>query len=181
MWFYSNVSEVDYVRTKTRAEELGKDLNKLPLTLILPDGREHKEPGKLVFFDRAVNVKTGTLRIRAEFPNPTELLRPGMFARARVEAGTREGIQIPERAIFELQGKSFVWVVDAGQKAQRRPIRPGEPNGSNIVILDGLKPGERIVVEGVAKVRDGQPVTVHAAGPEAAPKPAAAGESPTTR
>ena len=94
MWFYCNVSEDEYIRTKSRAAELGKDVGKLPLTLIIAGDLEHKEKGRIVFFDRAVNVKTGTMRLRAEFPNPTELLRPGMFARARVEAGTREGIHL---------------------------------------------------------------------------------------
>ena len=173
MWFYCNVSEVEYVHTKSRAQELGKDLGKLPLTLILAGDVEHKEQGRIVFFDRAVNVKTGTMRMRAEFPNPTELLRPGMFARARVEAGPREGIQIPERAIIELQGQSFVWVVDAEQVAHQRPVEPGEPNGSNIVILKGLEPGERIIVEGVAKVRDGGKVNAVTAAQLAAMQAAA--------
>lgn len=155
MWFYCNVSEDEYLRTKTRAAELGKDVGKLPLTLIVAGDIEHKEKGRIVFFDRAVNVKTGTMRIRAEFPNPTEILRPGMFARVRVEAGTREDIQIPERAIVELQGKSFVWVVDDEQVVHQRPVKLGLTNESNVAILEGLKPGERIIVEGVAKVRDG--------------------------
>ncbi len=181
MWFYCNVSEVDYVRTKARAAELGKDLGKLPLILIRPDGSEHKERGRLVFVDRAVNVKTGTLRLRAEFPNPTEILRPGMFARVRIEAGTHEGIQVPERAIFELQGKSFVWVVDQDQVVHQCPVTPGDPNGSNIVLLDGLQPGQRIIVEGVAKVRDGGRVTVAPAGQADAAQAAPADAKPTTR
>lgn len=169
VWFYCNISEADYIRTKTRAEEVGKDLGTLPLTLILPGGKEHEHKGKIVFFDRAVNIKTGTMRVRVEFPNPTELLRPGMFTRARIDAGSRDGIKIPERAISELQGQSFVWVVDADQKVSQRPIRTGDKVGSEVVVLEGLQPGERIVLEGVQKVHDGGRVNVIATEPAAAP------------
>lgn len=173
MWFYCNISEADYIRTKTRTEELGKDLSTLPLTLILPGGKEHEHKGKIVFFDRAVNVKTGTMRMRVEFPNPTELLRPGMFTRARIEAGARESIMIPERAVSELQGKTFVWIVDAEKKVHLRPVRLGDLIGSEIAVLEGLTPGERIIVEGVQKVRDGAKVNLlpAAAGADASSSP----------
>lgn len=160
MWFYCNISEAEYIRTKVRAEELGKDLGMLPLTLILPGGKEHGHKGRIVFFDRAVNIKTGTMRVRVEFPNPTELLRPGMFTRARIDAGNRDGIKIPERALLELQGQSFVWVVDADQKVSQRPVRLGDTVGSEVAVLEGLKPGERIILEGVHKVHDGVRVNV---------------------
>lgn len=167
MWFYCNISEADYIRTKLRAEEIGKDLGMLPLTLILPGGQEHEHKGRIVFFDRAVNAKTGTMRIRVEFPNPTELLRPGMFTRARIDAGSREGIKIPERAISELQGQAFVWVVDADQKVSQRAVRLGDTVGSEVAVTEGLSPGERIILEGVQKVREGARVHVMAAEPAA--------------
>lgn len=175
MWFYCNLSEADYIRTKSRAEELGKDLGTLPLTLILPGGKEHEHKGKIVFFDRAVNVKTGTMRMRVEFPNPTELLRPGMFTRARIEAGAREGIMVPERAVSELQGKPFVWIVDADQKVHQRPVRLGDSIGSEVSVLEGLSPGERIILEGVQKVQDGTKVNLR---PAAAAAPAEVPSSP---
>jgi membrane fusion protein (multidrug efflux system) len=168
MWFYCNVSEVEYVRVKTRARELGKEMGTLPLTLVLPTGDDHPEKGSIVFLDRAVDPKTGTMRVRAQFPNPTEILRPGMFSRARVEAGTRKDIKIPERAIVELQGRAFVWVVDKDGKANQRPVKTGEPIGSEVAILDGLKVGERIIVEGVQKVREGARVNALTAGQIAA-------------
>jgi membrane fusion protein (multidrug efflux system) len=171
MWFYCNISEAEYIRTKVRAEELGKDLGMLPLTLILPGGKEHEHEGRIVFFDRAVNTKTGTMRMRVEFPNPTELLRPGMFTRARIDAGSREGIKIPERAISELQGQSFVWVVDADQKVSQRPVQLGDTVGSEVAVTEGLSPGERIILEGVQKVHDGSRVQVMAAEPAAADSP----------
>jgi len=165
IWCYCNISEVDYLKIKGRALELGLEIGKLPLTLIKSNGEEHPEQGRLVFFDRAVSAKTGTMRMRAEFPNPTELLRPGMFGRVRFEGGTRKGIQVPQRAIVELQGKSFVWIVNENQTVNQRAVKLGDQNESNIAILDGLKPGDRIIAEGIHKVREGGKINAQTAGP----------------
>ena len=109
--------------------------------------------------DRAVDVKTGTLRVRAAFPNPQRLLRPGMFARIRVDLGLRpDSILVPERAVTELQGKNFAWVIGAEDKATQRAVKVGETLGENLLILEGLKAGERIITEGLQKVREGAPV-----------------------
>lgn len=177
IWFYCNVSEVEYIKAEQRSRTLGKNVASLPVTLMLPDGKEHPDQGRFVFIDRAVNVKTGTLRVRAEFPNKEKLLRPGMFARVRVDLGTRpDCIEVPERAIVELQGKTFVWVVSGEGKSNQRPVKVGEQVGSNFVISEGLKAGEKIVLEGIQKVREGAPVTALSAAQMAAMKstPAAA-------
>jgi membrane fusion protein (multidrug efflux system) len=130
----------------------------LPITLLLATGTEHPAKGKIVFLDRAVDVKTGTLRVRAAFPNPEKLLRPGMFARIKVDAGLRpDSILVPERAVTELQGKNFVWVIGADNKATQRAVKVGETLGENLLILEGLKAGERIITEGLQKVREGAP------------------------
>src|SRR5215469_12499562 len=89
IWIYCNVSEVDYLRAQSVTEHTGKRVEDLPVSLILSDGSTLPEPGKIVFLDRAVDPKTGTLRMRAEFPNPQSRLRPGMFARLRVDLGAR--------------------------------------------------------------------------------------------
>jgi membrane fusion protein (multidrug efflux system) len=160
IWFYCNVSEVEYIKAEQKSRTLGKELASLPLTLILADGEEHPEHGRFVFIDRAVDVKTGTLRVRAEFPNTEKLLRPGMFARVRVDLGVRKDcIRIPQRALVELQGKNFVWVVSKDNIASQRAVTVGEQIDSDVLILDGLKAGERIVVEGIQKTREGAPVT----------------------
>jgi membrane fusion protein (multidrug efflux system) len=97
--------------------------------------------------------------VRAEFPNSQELLRPGMFGRIKVDLGARpDSILVPERAVAELQGKNFVWVIGADDTATQRAVQVGEAIGGNVLITEGLKPGERIVVEGLQKVREGQPV-----------------------
>ncbi|MEI6177572.1 MAG: efflux RND transporter periplasmic adaptor subunit [Verrucomicrobiota bacterium] len=179
IWFYCNVSEVDFLRAEARSRERGTVMDTLPLTLILSNGIEHPEIGHIVFIDRAVDVKTGTLRMRAEFPNPQKNLRPGMFARVRVDLGTRKDCtEVPERAIVELQGKTFLWVVNKDGKANQRPVKVGEQNGSNFIILEGIKPGERVIVEGLQKAREGAPVTAMTAAQMAAMQstPAAEGK-----
>ena len=171
IWFYCNVSEVEYLRAEEKGRETGKAVENLPLTLIRSDGSEHPDVGKFVFIDRAVDTKTGTLRVRAEFPNKEKLLRPGMFARVRVDLGKRPGtITVPERAILELQGKAFVWVLGGDGKVSQRLVVTGEQVGPAIIINDGLKPGEKIIVEGTHKVREGMPVTIAPAAKAAQPE-----------
>ena len=177
IWFYCNVSEVSYIKLKEWSSKENKEIFKLPLTLILANGSEQPEQGAFVFIDRAVNVKTGTLRMRAAFPNPHKILRPGMFARVRVDLGIRKDcLEVPERAVVELQGKTFLWVIDAEGKAKQRPVKVGEQNGSNMLIVEGLKAGERVVVEGLQKVREGAPVKALSAAQLAAMKAAPAAE-----
>jgi len=159
IWFYCAVGEVDYLKAEQEARRTGKKVMELPVRLLLANGSEHPDKGKFVFIDRAVDAKTGTLRVRAEFPNSAKLLRPGMFARIKVDLGTRpDSILVPERGVAELQGKNFVWVVGEDNKTTQRPVKVGESVAGNVLILEGLKPGERIVVEGIQKVRQDAPV-----------------------
>lgn len=166
IWFYCNVSEVQYLRAEAEVRRTGKRVMDMPVTLILADGSVHPEKGKFVFIDRAVDIKTGTFRVRAQFLNPDvevggvkrKVLRPGMFGRIRVDLGVRaDSILVPEKAITELQGKNFVWVVGSDNKCAQRPVQAGQQVGENLLILDGLKAGERIIVEGLQKARQDQP------------------------
>ena len=159
IWFYCNVSEVDYLKAEAETQRSGRRVADMPVTLLLADGSAHPEKGKFVFIDRAVNTQTGTLRVRAEFPNPRRVLRPGMFGRIRVDLGTRpDSILVPERAVTELQGKNFVWLITPDNKATQRSVQVGGQVGENLLILEGLKPGERVVTEGLQKVREGATV-----------------------
>jgi membrane fusion protein (multidrug efflux system) len=159
IWFYCAVGEVEYLKAESEARRTGKKVAELPVKLILANGSEHPDKGKFVFIDRAIDAKTGTLRVRAEFPNSAKLLRPGMFARIKVDLGNRpNSILVPERGVAELQGKNFVWVVGADNKTTQRPVKVGESVGGDLLILEGLKPGERIVVDGIQKVRQDAPV-----------------------
>ena len=192
IWAYCNVSEVGLLNADDYARRTGKRIADAPVTLILANGSVHPEKGKIVFIDRAVDIKTGTMRVRAEFPNPPippnpdPLLRPGMFGRLKLDLGTRpDSILVPERAVTELQGRSFVWVIGPDNKAEQRKVTVGQQVGEDLLVLENLKAGERIVVEGVQKVRDGmevKPVTAAQAAEavkqaEGAPKPAKEGET----
>jgi len=173
VWFYCNVSEVEYLKAVERGKTVGREVADLPLTLLLGDGTEHPDQGRFVFIDRAVNVKTGTLRVRAEFPNREKKLRPGMFARVRVDIGTRKNcLEVPERALVEIQGKAFVWTVDAQNQCHMHTVKLGEKNGTKQLILEGIKVGDRIIVEGLQKVREGSTVTPMTAAQLAAAKAA---------
>ena len=175
IWFYCNVSEVEYIKAEQRSRSIGKPVATLPVHLVLSDGKEHPDMGRFVFIDRAVDVKTGTLRVRAEFPNKDKLLRPGMFARARVDLGTRKDcVVVPQRAVVELQGKTFAWVVTKENTVSQRPITVAEQVGSGFLVSEGLNAGERIVLEGIQKVREGAPVTALTSAQIAAMNSAAA-------
>jgi membrane fusion protein (multidrug efflux system) len=159
IWFYCNVSEVDYLKAAAEVQRTGKRVADVPVHLVLADGSARPEPGKFVFVDRAVDTKTGTLRLRAEFANPGKLLRPGMFARIKLDLGARpDSVLVPERAVAELQGRNFVWVIGPDNKASQRAVQLGYAVESNVLILEGLKAGERIVIEGIQKAREGAPV-----------------------
>ena len=156
MWIYCAVSEVRYLKAENEVRRTGKSIADLPVSLILADGSVHPTKGKFVFIDRAVDAKTGTLRVRAEFANTEKLLRPGMFGLIKVDLGVRpDSILVPERALAELQGKSFVWVVGSDNKTTQRAVKVGEMIGDNVLIVEGLKSGERIITEGLQKVREG--------------------------
>src|SRR6201994_1723122 len=134
--------------------------------LIRADGKVHPYKGRFLAADRQVDPKTGTIRISALFPNPGNILRPGQYAKARFKVQDRPGaLLIPQRAVQELQGKNFVWVVDDANKVSQRGVTVGQRVGSDWVIEEGLKPGERIVVEGLQKVREGAPVQPLSAPP----------------
>jgi membrane fusion protein (multidrug efflux system) len=159
IWFYCAISEVQYLKAEAEVRKKGRQISELPVTLILSDGSVHPALGKFVFLDRAVDVKTGTLRVRAEFANAEKLLRPGMFGRIKVDLGLRpDSIVVPERAVAELQGRNFVWVIGPDNKVSQRVVKVGDTLGGNVLVVEGLKSGERIVVEGLQKVREGAPV-----------------------
>jgi RND family efflux transporter MFP subunit len=184
IWFYCNISEVQYLRAESAVRRTGTRMEQLPMELILADGSLHSATGRFVFIDRAVDPSTGTLRARAEFANPEKLLRPGMFARIRVGLGVRpDSILVPERAVTELQGRHFVWVIDADNQANQRSVTVGEILGGSVLIRDGLQAGERIVVEGLQKVREGAPVQPMTAAQmaEAAAQAARAGAASQAR
>jgi membrane fusion protein (multidrug efflux system) len=148
----------------------------LELQLVLAGGEVYPEKGHTRFSDNKVDVKTGTVQIVGEFPNPKSLLNPGMFARVRALVGVEtNALLVPQRAVTEMQGRFLVAVVGAGNKVAVLPVSAGERVGSEWIIQSKeLKAGDRVVAEGVQKVRDGAVVNPHPFGTSA--KTAAASE-----
>jgi membrane fusion protein (multidrug efflux system) len=106
-----------------------------------------------------VDVRTGTIKIAALFPNPGNILRPGQFARVRAQTMTKRGaLLVPQRAVTELQGSYQVAVVGADNKVDIRPVKAAERVNNLWVIDEGLKPGERVVAEGIQKIKQGMDV-----------------------
>jgi membrane fusion protein (multidrug efflux system) len=164
------VSEQEYLAAKRKREQEGKpptDVPDVPVGLTLADGHRHSQPGKLVSISREVNNQTGTFEITAHFPNPNNVLRPGQFARVDAILGTIDAVLVPQRAVTEVQGSYQVALVTDG-KAEIRPVKTGQREGSDWVIESGLKAGETVIVEGATKVRGGMPVQASAWTPPAA-------------
>jgi membrane fusion protein (multidrug efflux system) len=147
---------LDFHRRFPTEESVQEQRRRMPLQLILADGSIYEQTGRISFADRQVNPTTGAIRIAGLFPNPNYLLRPGGYGRVRLSAKTQLGaILVPQRAVTELQGAHQVAVVGADNKVSIRQVTVGDRVGKNWIITEGLKPGERVVVEGLLKVRDG--------------------------
>src|SRR6266853_1646575 len=160
---YFSVTEQEYInftRLFTTDNARSKQIKHVEAELILPDGTAYPLKGKIVALDRSVGLTTGTLRVEALFPNPNNALRPGQFARVRVKADSKpDTVLAPCRAVSELQGSYQVAVVDADNKVHIQPVQIGERSGNQFIIESGLQPGQRVVVEGLQKVREGATVT----------------------
>jgi len=160
---YFSVTEQEYInftRLFSTDTARSEQLKHIEAELILPDGMAYPLKGKVVAIDRSVGLTTGALRVQALFPNPNNALRPGQFARVRVKADSKpDTILAPCRAVSELQGSYQVAVVDAENKVHIQPVQIGERSGNNFIVESGLQAGQRVVVEGLQKVRDGETVT----------------------
>lgn len=129
------------------------------VTLLTEDGQPYPQAGKLLFSDVSVDESTGTVAMRAEFPNPQRTLLPGMYVRARLEQGVNgAAISVPQQAVIRGPEGSSVLVVDADNKVQSQPVTASAADGQNWVVSSGLKGGERIIVEGFQKAKPGATV-----------------------
>jgi len=168
---YVALSEQEYMNAQELRKKRGA-LGKVPLELILSDGSTYPKKGEVAFADRQVDVRTGTIRVGTLFPNPQNILRPGQFSRVRAEMGIKKGaLVIPQRAVTDVQGKYLVAVVGPENKVVIRPVKTGAQFEQLRVIEEGLKAGEKVVAEGIQKVRDGMAVSPKpfGAGDQAAP------------
>lgn len=172
------LSEQEYMRFRREAEARGNSESKEDnLDLILADGRVFAHKGRVYFADRQVDERTGTIKVATLFPNPGNVLRPGQFAKIRALIETQKGaLLVPQRAVNELQGRFQVAVVGPDNKVDLRWVKVGERADSLWVIDEGLKPGERVIVEGIQKVKAGMPVVPK---PFQEAPPAGTGSTPT--
>jgi membrane fusion protein (multidrug efflux system) len=155
------VSEQSYITFWTRF--IDANTNEIPplnLQLILSDGSVYPDKGKFFFANRQVNIDTGTLQIVGLFPNEKYLLRPGQYARIRAQTQLKKNVLVvPQRAIAELQGSYQVAVVGESNKVSLASVKVGAQVGQDWIVEDGLKPGDRVVVEGTQKAKAGAVVT----------------------
>jgi len=163
------LSEKEYLGLQERLRQDPETARGDNLEMILADGSVFPHKGHLLFSDRQVDVKTGTISTVAVFPNPGNLLRPGQYAKVRAMTEVKKGaILVPQRAVNELQGGFQVAVVGADNKAELRPVTPGVRVGKLWEIDSGLAPGDRVVVEGFSRVKAGATVRPQEAPAEAA-------------
>ena len=156
---YFTVGEPQYLawrkRFPTEASRLEAD-KELRLQLILADGSTYLDEGKFYFADRQVDESTGAIRIAGLFPNPNNVLRPGGYAKVRAVIRTQPGaLLVPQRAVSELQGGYQVAVVEADNKVDIRTVTVGDRDDNRWIIASGLNPGDRVVAEGVQRMRTG--------------------------
>jgi len=136
-------------------------LKQIDFELILGSGNVYPRKGKFYALDRNLDPKTGSIRYYVTFPNPDAILRPGQFGKVRfVPDAVHNALVVPQEAVTELQGNFQVAVVDENNKVSIRPVKMGERIGGLWQVTEGLKPGERVVVQGVQKAREGSTVTV---------------------
>ena len=173
--FSQSSSDVLAIRQQIASGEIrGLNVGRVHVKLLLEDGTAYGPEGTIDFLDTSVDESTGTVSLRAEIANRQGLLLPGQFVRARLSGGVRKGgIMVPARAVQVSPSGATVMLVDATGKAELRPVKVGALQGGNWIIESGLKPGDKLIVEGLQKVRPGAPVKSTPAGPpQPAQKPA---------
>lgn len=155
-----SVSESDYIRAQRSKEERAEyQKNRKQIKMILADGTEYEYGGEFSMIDRAVDPQTGTLGIRVSFPNPDELLRPGQYAKVRVLIDSVEdAVVVPTRGVQDVQGMKSIYKVGPDGKLVNQPIKIGFEVGELVVVREGLKKGDKVVIDGVRRVRPGMEI-----------------------
>lgn len=155
IWVRFKVTETEYLVFKKRG-----NLTRSELTLILADGSQFPQKGRVENSVNQVDPKTGTLELQARFPNPQHVLLPGQFGKVRIETNLRNNvILVPQRAIQQLQSLQTILVVGADNKVQLKTVTTSDRVGDALIVDQGLKPGDRVIVEGQLRVRPGMPVS----------------------
>ncbi|HKD05774.1 MAG TPA: efflux RND transporter periplasmic adaptor subunit [Bryobacteraceae bacterium] len=159
---YFTASEQEYLDLTRRyptVEQREEHLRTREFELILADGSVHPQKGKFSFADRQVDVRTGAIQVAALFPNAGNSLRPGLYGRVRTAIGTSAGaLLVPQQAVIDLQGAHLIAVVNSADTVDIHPVTLGETVGRDWIVTSGLQPGQRVVAEGLQKVRQGMRV-----------------------
>jgi RND family efflux transporter MFP subunit len=151
----------DFISRHPDADERQRYIKSLDFQLLLSNGEVYPHKGKFYALDRSLDVKTGSIRYEVTFPNTGNILRPGQFGKVRFVADMKKGAMVvPQEAVNELQGGFQVAVVGDDNKVSIRPVKMGERIGALWEVTEGLKPGDKVVVQGVQKAREGSTVTV---------------------
>jgi membrane fusion protein (multidrug efflux system) len=157
IWAYFNISESLYL---SFAPQISKVLTKgniatpVPVEYLQANDVSYPFKGKIIFVSREITAGTGTIQLAAAFPNKDAILRPGGFGRVRVQTTTsKDALLLPQAAVIEVQSQYQVIVVSSDNRATMRPVKMGDRVGTNWIVAQGLKPGERVVVEGIQKVQ----------------------------
>jgi membrane fusion protein (multidrug efflux system) len=158
IWAYFNVSESLYLKFAPRIAQIlrtGRSTNPpLQVEYIQANDEHYPAKGRIIFVNREVTAGTGTIQMAAAFPNKDGILRPGGFGKVRVQTGTsKDAMLVPQPSVIEVQSQHQIIVVTADNKAMIRPVKVGDRVGPNWIITDGLKPGDRVVVEGIQRVQ----------------------------
>lgn len=170
----------DFVSRHPDAAERNAYVKTLDFQLLLGNGEVYPKKGTFYALDRNLDPKTGSIRYYVTFPNPGNVLRPGQFGKVRFVADQKKGAMVvPQEAVNELQGNFQVAVVDQDNKVNIRPVKMGERIGAWWEVTEGIKPGDRVVVQGLQKARQGSTVTVKEWTPPA--PPVASGASPAPK
>ena len=175
IWAYFNVSESVFLNVAPRVNRIIrgngnlKGANLPPVEFIQANGESYPVRGQFIYVNRQVGTQTGTIQMAAQFPNEGASLRPGGFGRVRIQTGmNKDALLVPQAAVIEVQSMYQVVVLTPDNKASFRPVKVGERVGPDWVISEGLKPGDKVIVEGFMKVREGVPVSPKPYAPAAA-------------
>src|SRR5208283_278428 len=184
IWVNFNVSESAYLGNAAAISRLirsGKP-GTVPVRYIQANGEEYPQSGRVIQLNRQVATGTGTIQVTAEFPNPDSILRPGGFGRVRIQTTeNKDALLVPQAAVIEVQSLYQVVAVSPDNKATFRPVKVGDRVGTNWIITEGLKPGEKVVVEGLLKIQQAAaaaPQLMKEGGIPVSPKPYVAEASP---
>jgi RND family efflux transporter MFP subunit len=185
IWAYFNIPESAYLANAQKVSAIirGGSKQSIPLDIEYIQANDISYPAKgtIIFVNRQIGTQTGTIQMAAAFPNPEAALRPGGFGRVRIRTGTaKDALLVPQPAVVEVQSQYMVIVLTPDNKAKFQPVKMGERVGPNWIVNEGLKPGERVVVEGIQRVqmfaaaapemaKEGVPVVVKPYTPPPAP------------